>query len=497
MSDAVHKLSFEPFGEAESAPVPTGREYPVDQPDTPWLESLHRLEILDTEPEERLDAIVRMAAAQMHADLASIDFVDIHRVWSKSIWNSRLFHPQLRQFPRENSFAEQIVQTGAMLLVPDMQADHRPHGFYRPDAVLQMRFFAGVPIQCSNGITLGALCLAGAEPRAALTQEEILALENLASLITDQLELRSLRAVTQNPITQNQATEARSPDVQRTTTALAASEVWPTPEELQFALDREQLVLFYQPEVEIATGRIVGLEALIRWKHPRRGLLAPQNFIPHAEENGMILPIGDWGLAHACRQLQTWKKDRPWLESLRVCVNLSARQFTRHGLADQIESLLSSTGLRAHHLGLEMTESTLIPSIGTTVSVLNSLQRLGVSLHMDDFGTGYSSLSHLHRFPFDVLKVDRSFVKRMTMGTQPLQIVKTILELARVLGMDVVAEGIETEEQRALLHKLGCRFGQGYLFSPPLPADALEQLLESPETRIGFTTKDVSPLSIS
>ena len=244
--------------------------------------------------------------------------------------------------------------------------------------------------------------------------------------------------------------------------------------------------------MEIATGRIVGLEALIRWQHPRRGLLAPQSFIPQAEDNGMILPIGDWGLAHACRQLQAWKQDRPWLEQLRVCVNLSARQFTRLGLADHIQSLLMTTGLRGHHLGLEMTESTLIPSISSTLGVLNSLQRLGVSLHMDDFGTGYSSLSHLHRFPFDVLKVDRSFVKRMTMGTQPLQIVKTILELARVLGMDVVAEGIETEEQRALLEKLGCRYGQGYLFSKPVDAASMETLLASPETRIGFQREPIS-----
>ncbi len=488
MPDAVYKLAFHATADAEARP-----ECAAPSEEQLRRETLRKLQILDTEPEERLDSIVRMAAAHMGAELASIDFLDGQRIWSKSLWNT-----QLRQFPREESFAEQIVRTGSMLLVADMQAVNRPRGFYRPDTVMQVRFFAGVPIQCSNGVTLGALCVAGTQPRAQITQDEILALENLASLVSDQLELRSLRAGTQSTSAETHRRVAESASVAPASVAPApvvsggmeASEDWPTAAELQYALDRDQFVLFYQPEVEIATGRIVGLEALIRWKHPRRGLLSPQSFIPHAEENGMILPIGDWGLAHACRQLQAWKQDRPWLDSLRVCVNLSARQFTRHGLADQIESLLQTTGLRAHHLGLEMTESTLIPSIGTTVSVLNSLQRLGVSLHMDDFGTGYSSLSHLHRFPFDVLKVDRSFVKRMTMGTQPLQIVKTILELARILGMDVVAEGIETEEQRALLHKLGCRFGQGYLFSRPLAANEMEKLLESPETRIGFSTAD-------
>ena len=416
---------------------------------------LQTIQILDSDPEDRYDSIARMAATHLNAEVASIDFVDSTRVWSKSVWNARL-----REFPSEESFAEWIAETGNILVIPDMQATGRPRGYYRPDTVMLTRFFAGVPIRSASGVVLGALCVAGNEPRSQIRQEEILALENLASLVTDQLELRRLRAksVPVGAPERSQEAEIGLNEVPES----ALSDDWPTEEELQYALERNQFVLYYQPEVEIATGRIVGLEALIRWKHPQRGMLSPQSFIPRAEENGMILPIGDWGMGQACRQLQTWRKDRPWLDSIRVCVNLSARQFTRHGLVDHVQSLLMTTGLCGHHLGLEMTESTLIPSIGTTVSVLNSLQRLGVSLHMDDFGTGYSSLSHLHRFPFDVLKVDRSFVKRMTMGSQPLQIVKTILELARVLGMDVVAEGIETRAQYALLRKLGCRLGQGF-----------------------------------
>jgi EAL domain-containing protein (putative c-di-GMP-specific phosphodiesterase class I) len=240
-------------------------------------------------------------------------------------------------------------------------------------------------------------------------------------------------------------------------------------------------VLHYQPEVELATQRIVGLEALVRWQHPQRGLVPPGDFIPQAEENGLILPLGDWGLSEACQQMQQWHRRWPSLEHLRVCVNLSARQFSRPGLTDHVESLLVGTGLSARQLGLEMTESSLISNVTTAQEVLTSLHDLGVSLHMDDFGTGYSSLSHLHRFPFDVLKIDRSFVQRMPTGEQPLQIVQTILELARVLGMDVVAEGIETEEQLHLLKEMGCRYGQGYLFSKPLPAAAIERLLASPQ----------------
>jgi EAL domain-containing protein (putative c-di-GMP-specific phosphodiesterase class I) len=160
-----------------------------------------------------------------------------------------------------------------------------------------------------------------------------------------------------------------------------------------------------------------------------------------------------------------------------MCVNLSARQFSRAGLADHVESLLLETGLGAHQLGLEMTESSLIADMGEAAKVLEGLNRLGVSLLMDDFGTGYSSLSHLHSFPFDILKIDRSFVQRIDTGQQPLQIVRTILELARVLGMDVVAEGIETERQLGLLQTMGCRFGQGYLFSPPLPSAEISEIL--------------------
>jgi EAL domain-containing protein (putative c-di-GMP-specific phosphodiesterase class I) len=171
---------------------------------------------------------------------------------------------------------------------------------------------------------------------------------------------------------------------------------------------------------------------------------------------------------------------------LRVCVNLSARQFSRDGLADHVEALLRQSGISSRQLGLEMTESSLIPDMRTALEVLGSLRRLGVSLLMDDFGTGYSSLSYLHSFPIDVIKIDRSFVGRMTEGDQPLQIVRTIIELARVLGMDVVAEGIETCEQYHLLRDLGCRFGQGFLFARPMPVEDVTLLLSLPGRILPF-----------
>jgi EAL domain-containing protein (putative c-di-GMP-specific phosphodiesterase class I) len=302
-----------------------------------------------------------------------------------------------------------------------------------------------------------------------MAAEELHMLESLADLVTSQLELRRMRKTFGKCRQQN----ARASN--------ATVGIWPRKSDLRHALDNREFVLFYQPEVELSTRKIVGLEALIRWKHPQRGLIPPMDFIPLAEESGLILPIGDWGLSEACSQIQRWCRENPDEDAPRVCVNLSARQFAREGLADHVEALLRRSGIASRQLGLEMTESSLISDQDTALKVLTSLRRLGVSLLMDDFGTGYSSLHQLHLLPFNVLKIDRSFVARITEGNdQPLQIVRTIVELARVLGMDVVAEGIETEEQYALLLKLGCKFGQGFLFSRPVPADSISQMLRLP-----------------
>src|SRR5208282_4879081 len=264
--------------------------------------------------------------------------------------------------------------------------------------------------------------------------------------------------------------------------ALAGSvpKTWPRCGDLHRALDHGEFVLYYQPEIDLCTRMIVGLEALIRWVHPERGLIPPMDFIPQAEQCGLILPIGDWGLAEACNQIQAWNHDDPDNHSLLVCVNLSAGQFARPGLADHVQSLLLKTGTSGRQLGLEMTESSLIPNLNTAVEVLAGLRALGTSLLMDDFGTGYSSLNYLHSFPFDFLKIDRSFVARMADGDQALQIVRTIIELARALNMDVVAEGIETPEQNRLLRDMGCRYGQGFLFARPMPVEQISRLLRLP-----------------
>jgi len=259
--------------------------------------------------------------------------------------------------------------------------------------------------------------------------------------------------------------------------------------DLDLAIRVGQLVLHYQPEIDLAARRIIGFEALMRWRHPERGMIMPDEFIPLAEETGLILPLGDWGLTEACRQVAAWRvamQDQASEHSsrspvdLRVSVNLSAKQFGQPGLVSRIEGILSSTAIAAADLRLEVTESSLMSHEDTAQTTMQDLQKLGVGLHMDDFGTGYSSLNHLHRYPFDTLKIDRSFIQGITEKKSSAEIVRTILELAHSLDMEVVAEGIETAEQVTRLQSLGCRLGQGYYFARPMTPESVTALFAAP-----------------
>ena len=445
------------------------------------LAALRSLNIMDTAPESCFDTLTRIAAAYMQTEIASIAFMDETRVWAKSSVGGKM-----KEFSRHDSYTERVILEGKPVYILDTEqgsfndssASNTHSELYR---ALGLCFFAGVPVRTGDGRIVGVFCVRGRQPRDHVSQAQISMLEQMADLVTDQLELRRLRSREIAPAPSRSISIRPNDDTSFTPAEPTIDELWPQPHDIRKALDLDQFVLYYQPEVELSTGRIIGVEALVRWQHPQRGLIQPLDFIPEAEKNGLILPLGDWGLSQACRQMRDWKEKCPSLPPLRVCVNLSARQFCRAGLADHIESLLLQNGLAGHQLGLEMTEYSLISDVDEASNVLASLQRLGISLHMDDFGTGYSSLSHLHCFPFDVLKIDRSFVSRLLTGgqpaNQPVQIVQTILDLARALGMDVIAEGIETEEQLRLLTSMGCRYGQGYLFARPLPVDQITRLL--------------------
>ncbi len=252
--------------------------------------------------------------------------------------------------------------------------------------------------------------------------------------------------------------------------------------DLRRALEREEFRLYYQPIISLLTGELTGFEALLRWAHPKRGIVAPVEFIRLAEETGLIIPIGQWVLWEACRQAEAWRQARgPNAAPLTMSINLSARQFAQATLVESVADALAVTGLPPTTLRLEITESILMDHAEASVRVLDQLRRSGVHVQVDDFGTGYSSLSYLHRFSLDALKIDRSFVAGLGRGGENTEIVRTIVTLARNLGMLVVAEGVETEVQRDVLIALGCEQAQGFLFSCAVDAVEAESLFARAE----------------
>jgi len=247
--------------------------------------------------------------------------------------------------------------------------------------------------------------------------------------------------------------------------------------ELRQAIERQELELHYQPIVAMRSGEIVGLEALVRWRHPERGLLDPGDFVEVAEDSGLIEPIGRWVQECACRQVLEWHQLRPDRRPVDISVNLSARQVSNRELVASIGEQLSGAGLDPVHLRLEVTESALVEESATAIGSLEALSELGVGLVLDDFGTGYSSLAYLNRYPFDGLKIDRSFVEVLGVEQERTAIVEAIVGMARALSLDVIAEGVENEAQLSELARLGCDYAQGHLFSRALPAEKVTAML--------------------
>jgi EAL domain-containing protein (putative c-di-GMP-specific phosphodiesterase class I) len=245
---------------------------------------------------------------------------------------------------------------------------------------------------------------------------------------------------------------------------------------LRGALERNELLVYYQPLIDLHGGRVTATEALVRWQHSTEGLVSPAKFIPIAEANGEIVPIGEWILRTACAQTRRWQL--AGLPALRISVNLSARQFEQTNLVEMVRQILAQTELEAAYLELEVTESALMTDIERSVKTLTQLRELGVSLALDDFGTGYSSLNYLQRFPVNMLKIDRSFVKDVLSNPDSATITDAIIALAKSLRLTITAEGIETKEQRDYLQARGCDEGQGFYFSRPANADTITKLLK-------------------
>ena len=262
--------------------------------------------------------------------------------------------------------------------------------------------------------------------------------------------------------------------------------------DLRHAVERDELIVYYQPIIDLATMSLNGFEALMRWRHPQRGIVPPNEFIPLAEETGLIVPLTLWILRESCRQTVEWQRRSPRHRPLMVSVNLSGRHFEQSDIVGQVRGVIEETGIDPTCLKLELTESAVMENAERTITLLKQLRALGVQLSIDDFGTGYSSLSYLHRFPINMLKVDRSFVGSMEEGSENGEIVRTIISLAKTLNLNVVAEGIESIHQLHQLRILGCEYGQGFLFSRPVPAAEIESMLED-ENRWQMIVPDNNP----
>jgi EAL domain-containing protein (putative c-di-GMP-specific phosphodiesterase class I) len=244
---------------------------------------------------------------------------------------------------------------------------------------------------------------------------------------------------------------------------------------LRRALREEEFHLVYQPQIDLISGKVVGVEALVRWQHPEKGLVLPGEFIPVAEQTGLIRPLGAWILRAACKQAAEWQRagDPPW----RIAVNLSARQFQQPHLVDQIERILQETGLEPRLLELELTESVFMENLESAVEVLVDLKTRGIQIAIDDFGTGYSSLSYLKNFPIDRIKIAQEFVRDVLNDPNDMAIVEATIAMARSLGLKVIAEGVESKEQMMFLKGLGCVEMQGFYFAVPMPADQVAALI--------------------
>jgi diguanylate cyclase (GGDEF)-like protein/PAS domain S-box-containing protein len=272
-----------------------------------------------------------------------------------------------------------------------------------------------------------------------------------------------------------------------------------TESDLWRAIARDELLVHYQPKIDLRDGRVTGVEALVRWKHPEHGILPPAAFIPVAEETGLIVPIGAWVLEEACRRAQVWRAARPELADLSLSVNVSARQLMQPNLVDTVAGILEQTGTPPHLLCLEITESVLMRDVDTTIAALEGVKALGVTIAVDDFGTGYSSLSYLSRFPVDVLKVDRTFVNDIGPSAETWPIVAAVIGLSKALGLATVAEGVESADQEIALRNLGCELAQGFRFAHPQAPEVLDELIAAGQPWVEFaappTAADGDPVT--
>jgi EAL domain-containing protein (putative c-di-GMP-specific phosphodiesterase class I) len=405
--------------------------------------------ILDTPTEEVFNEFARLAASIVGTPIALVSLVDGDRQWFKAKVGLAL-----SEIPRDVGFCAHAIGSIDIFVIPDALKDER---FAHNPLVTggpKIRFYAGAPLITTEGQALGALCVLDYVPRE-LTSEQKDALQILSRHVMAQLELR------------RRLTDFTRGDVSRQAAITA----------LRRAVEAGEFVLHYQPQVDMRSGRIVGLEALSRWNRPAQGLISPATFIPLLEESELIFEFGAWVLRQAMDDYRHWSAKG--LSVPPIAVNVSPHQLRHPDFIAQLEHALGRESAGRAPLDIEITEGVLLEKTEDVIAKLNGIRLLGVQVAIDDFGTGYSSLRYLARLPIDTLKIDRSFISAMTEDADDMAIVSSIIALAHGLDLNVVAEGVETEEQRKLLRLLRCDQMQGFLFSAAVAKDKMDEILKA------------------
>jgi EAL domain-containing protein (putative c-di-GMP-specific phosphodiesterase class I) len=411
------------------------------------LQTLQSFGILDTPAEQVFDEFAKLAASIIGTPTALVSLVDGTRQWFKARVGL-----DVTETPRDIAFCAHAIQWPEVFVVPDATRDERFAANPLVTSGPQIRFYAGAPLITSDGQALGTLCVIDYIPREFSAQQRE-ALRELSQQVMSQLELR--RRVWE--FTRN------NPSRQHTIDSIRG------------AIDAAQFELYYQPTVDVCTGHISGIEALIRWNCPDRGLLTPASFMPTLESSGMIVEVGEWVIRQAAADYRSWLSRG--ILAPRIAVNVSALQLLHPRFVSHLDAEMEGDGSTRVPLDIEISEYVLINETTAVMEVLREVQKLGATVAIDDFGTAHSALRHLAHLPIDTIKIDRAFTGKVADSPDDMALVLNMISMAHSLNTSVVAEGVETEEQRKLLRLMRCDEMQGYLFSMPLPAGKMLELL--------------------